>query len=43
MDGAVIYLAVGVVALCVVAFLGVEYGWFGQSYLPSQEIEGRCV
>ena len=40
MDGAVIYLAVGVVALCVVAFLGVEYGWFGQSYLPSQEIEG---
>ena len=40
MDSAVIYIAVGVVALCVVAFLGVEQGWFGQSYLPSQEIEG---
>ena len=30
----------GVVAICVTAFLGVEYGWFGAPYTPTQPIEG---
>ena len=31
MDVAMPFLALGVVAICVVAFLGVEHGWFGPS------------
>ena len=30
------FLALGVVAICVVAFLGVEHGWFGPSSVPVQ-------
>lgn len=40
MDAAMPYLALGVVAVCAVAFLGVEYGWFGAPYIPTQPIEG---
>ena len=40
MDAAMPYLALGVVAVCAVAFLGVEYGWFGAPYTPIQPIEG---
>ncbi|MEF2801879.1 MAG: hypothetical protein U0N22_08305 [Acutalibacter sp.] len=36
MDAAMPYLALGVVAICVVAFLGVEHGWFGPSSVPVQ-------
>lgn len=36
MDVAMPYLALGVVAICVVAFLGVEHGWFGPSSVPVQ-------
>ena len=36
MDVAMPFLAVGVVAICVVAFLGVEHGWFGPSSVPVQ-------
>ena len=34
MDAAMPFLALGVVAICVVAFLGVEHGWFGPSSVP---------
>ena len=40
LDAAMPYLALGVVAICVTAFLGVEYGWFGAPYTPTQPIEG---
>ncbi len=40
MDVAMPFLALGVVAICVVAFLGVENGWFGAPYTPTQPIEG---
>lgn len=36
MDVAMPFLALGVVAICVVAFLGVEHGWFGPSSVPVQ-------
>ena len=36
MDVAMPFLALGVVAICVVAFLGVENGWFGPSSVPVQ-------
>lgn len=36
MDAAMPFLALGVVAICVVAFLGVEHGWFGPSSVPVQ-------
>ena len=36
LDAAMPYLALGVVAICVVAFLGVEHGWFGPSSVPVQ-------
>ena len=36
MDVAIPFLALGVVAICVVAFLGVEHGWFGPSSVPVQ-------
>ena len=36
MDVAMPILALGVVAICVVAFLGVEHGWFGPSSVPVQ-------
>ncbi len=36
MDVAMPFLALGVVAVCVVAFLGVEHGWFGPSSVPVQ-------
>lgn len=37
MDVAMPFLALGVVAICVVAFLGVEHGWFGPSSVPVQD------
>lgn len=40
LDAAMPYLALGVVAVCAAAFLGVEYGWFGAPYTPTQPIEG---
>lgn len=40
LDAAMPYLALGVVAVCAAAFLGVEYGWFGTPYTPTQPIEG---
>ena len=36
MDVAMPFLALGVVVICVVAFLGVEHGWFGPSSVPVQ-------
>lgn len=36
MDVAMPFLALGVMAICVVAFLGVEHGWFGPSSVPVQ-------
>lgn len=36
MDVTMPFLALGVVAICVVAFLGVEHGWFGPSSVPVQ-------
>ena len=36
MDVAMPFLALGVVAICVVAFLVVEHGWFGPSSVPVQ-------
>ena len=36
MDVAMPFLALGVVAICVMAFLGVENGWFGPSSVPVQ-------
>lgn len=42
-DTAVPYLALGVVALCVMAYFGVEYGWFGATYTPTQPVEGVVV
>lgn len=36
MDVAIPFLALGVVAICVVAFLGVEHSWFGPSSVPVQ-------
>ena len=36
MDVAMPFLALGVVAICVTAFLGVENGWFGPSSVPVQ-------
>lgn len=36
MDVAMPFLALGVVAICVVTFLGVEHGWFGPSSVPVQ-------
>ena len=36
MDVAMPFLGLGVVAICVVAFLGVEHGWFGPSSVPVQ-------
>ena len=36
MDVVMPFLALGVVAICVVAFLGVENGWFGPSSVPVQ-------
>ncbi len=41
MDTAVPLLALGVVAVCVVAFLGVERGWFGTANVPSQQIASQ--
>lgn len=40
LDAAMPYLALGVVAVCAAAYLGVEYGWFGAPYTPTQPIEG---
>lgn len=40
LDAAMPYLALGVVAVCAAAYLGVEYGWFGTPYTPTQPIEG---
>ena len=40
LDAAMPYLALGVVAVCAEAYLGVEYGWFGTPYTPTQPIEG---
>ena len=40
LDAATPYLALGVVAVCAAAYLGVEYGWFGAPYTPTQPIEG---
>lgn len=40
LDAAMPYLALGVVAVCAAAYLGVEYGWFGVPYTPTQPIEG---
>lgn len=40
LDAAMPYLALGVVAVCAAAYLGVEYGWFGAPYIPTQPIEG---
>lgn len=40
LDAAMPYLALGVVAICAAAYLGVEYGWFGTPYTPTQPIEG---
>lgn len=40
LDAAIPYLALGVVAVCAAAYLGVEYGWFGTPYTPTQPIEG---
>ena len=40
LDAAMPYLALGVVAVCAAADLGVEYGWFGAPYTPTQPIEG---
>lgn len=40
LDAAMPYLALGVVAVCSAAYLGVEYGWFGAPYTPTQPIEG---
>lgn len=40
LDVAMPYLALGVVAVCAAAYLGVEYGWFGAPYTPTQPIEG---
>lgn len=42
-DAAVPYLALAVMALCVTAYLGVEYGWFGAPYTPTQPVEGVVV
>lgn len=40
LDAAMPYLALGVVAVCAAAYLGVEYGWLGTPYTPTQPIEG---
>ena len=40
LDAAMPYLALGVVAVCAAAYLGVEYGWFGAPYPPPQPIAG---
>lgn len=40
LDAAMPYLALGVVAVCAAAYFGVEYGWFGAPYTPTQPIEG---
>ena len=40
LDAAMPYLALGVVAVCAAAYLGVEYGWFGAPYTPTPPIEG---
>ena len=40
LDAAMPYLALGVVAVCAAAYLGIEYGWFGAPYTPTQPIEG---
>lgn len=40
LDAAVPFLAAGAVALCVVAYLGVDQGWFGAPYEETQPIEG---
>ena len=40
MDTAMPFLALCVVAVCAAAYLGVEYGWFGAPYTPTQPIEG---
>lgn len=40
LDATMPYLALGVVAVCAAAYLGVEYGWFGAPYTPTQPIEG---
>ena len=42
-DTAVPYLALVVVALCATAYFGVEYGWFGVTYTPTQPVEGVVV
>lgn len=42
-DTAVPYLALVVVALCATAYFGVEYGWFGVAYTPTQPVEGVVV
>ena len=40
MDSAIPYIALGVVALCVLAYQGVEHGWFnGQAYTPLPALE----
>ena len=43
LDAAVPYLALGVVVLCVAAYFGVEYGWFGAAYTPTQPVDGVVV
>ncbi|MGI6255076.1 MAG: hypothetical protein ACOYJZ_05540 [Acutalibacter sp.] len=43
LDAAVPYLALGVVVLCAAAYFGVEYGWFGTAYTPTQPVEGVVV
>ena len=43
MDNLVPYLALGVVVLCVVAFVGVDRGWFGSQNIPSQQLESQLT
>lgn len=43
MDRAIPYIALGVIAFCVLAYQGVEHGWFtGQGYVPAAPVESQA-